>query len=69
MYFMKRLSLTIFIILVVVTLQSTYGQAPPPPPDGGGGDGTVTDVVPINLLVYPFLVIGVVMGYLFSKKS
>jgi hypothetical protein len=70
MHFMKRLSIIIFILLIVVTLQSVYAQAPPPPPpDGGGGDGTVTDVVPINFLIYPLLLLGVIFGYMFTKKS
>ncbi len=42
---------------------------PPPPPDGGGGDGTVPDVLPINSLVYPFLIIGFYLGYFYLKKK
>jgi preprotein translocase subunit SecG len=66
---MKRSTQIFLLIFFIIALQLSYAQTPPPPPDGGGGDGTVTDTLPINLLVYPFLVIGVLMGYLFSKKS
>ena len=51
-----------------------FGQAdpdppPPDPPDGGGGPGTVNDA-PINFFIYPFMLIGVYLGYkFFSKKD
>ena len=61
---MKRLSLTILILLIVFSLQPVFAQGPPPP-DGGGVD----DVLPINFLVFPLLLIGIILGYVITKKS
>lgn len=67
---MKHLGYIFLALLIFASLQYSYAQGPPPPPpDGGGGDGTVTDVVPINSLVYPFMLLGVYLGYRFVKKS
>lgn len=43
-------------------------QSPPPPPDGGSGPGTVDDV-PINLLVYPLMILACILGYRFFTYS
>lgn len=66
---MKQFRYIILASLVFAAFQYANAQGPPPPPDGGGGDGTVTDVVPINFLIYPFLIIGAYIGYRFSKNS
>lgn len=55
------------ILFLLLSVHSIYGQ--PPPPDGGGGPGTTPDVLPINILVYPFLLIGAYLGYCFTKNS
>ena len=57
----------VFIVFILMTV-SVIAQTPPPPPDGGGGDGTVNDV-PINLLIYPFLVLGAYLGFRFFLKK
>lgn len=57
-----------FFLIFLVNLHLSYAQAPPPP-DGGGGPGTTPDVLPINVLVYPFLLLGAYLGYRFIKKS
>jgi hypothetical protein len=64
---MKNYFKIALILFLVFSVHTFYGQ--PPPPDGGGGPGTVPDVLPINILVYPFLVIGAYLGYVFTKKS
>lgn len=56
-----------FFLIFLVNLHLSYAQAPPPP-DGGPGPGGVDDV-PINILVYPFLLLGAYLGYRFIKKS
>lgn len=65
---MKRLSYIIFTLLILASLQLIYAQTPPPP-NGGGGDGTVDDVFPLNSLVYPFMLLGVYLGYRIFVKS
>lgn len=66
---MKHLGYIIFALLILASLQQVWAQTPPPPPDGGGGDGTVDDVFPINFLVYPFMLLGVYLGYRFFMTS
>lgn len=68
---MKRLYQILFIVFILVSLQTINAQNPPPPPDGGINDETPGNVddVPINILVYPFLFLGAYIGYRFIKKS
>lgn len=56
----------VFIILVMISYP-IIAQDPPPPPDGGGGPGGVNDV-PINFLIYPFLVLGAYLGFRFRDR-
>jgi hypothetical protein len=66
---MKILSYIFLIFIFLAPAYCAMAQGGgPPPPDGGGGPGTVFDV-PINFLVYPFLVLGVYLGLRFSAKS
>lgn len=62
--YLKYAFLLVFILMTV----SIFAQDDPPsPPDGGGGSGGVNDV-PINFLIYPFLVIGTYLGYVFRNR-
>lgn len=65
---MKRLYRILFVILVLALTQAIYAQTPPPP-DGGGGPGTTTDILPINFIIYPFMILGAYLGYVFIKKA
>ena len=60
---MKIYSRIIVFIVLIFSTASVIAQAPPPP-----GDGEVEDVLPINLLIYPFLVLGAYLGYRFRDK-
>jgi len=66
---MKCLYQILFIVFILVSLQTIYAQTPPPPPDGGPGPGGVDDVFPINALIYPFMLLGAYVGYRFIQKS
>lgn len=66
---MKNYIEIVFVIILVFSVYTVYGQ-PPPPGDGcGGTPGCVDDVLTINFLVYPFLLLGAYIGYVFIKKS
>ena len=43
----------------------------PPPPDAGGSGPGFTDIdveLPLNTLIYPFLVLGLFLGVFYTKK-
>jgi hypothetical protein len=63
---MKKSVYILVLVLFFYNIDIAFAQTPPPP-DGGGGPGTVNDL-PINFLVYPFLVFGAYLGYVFFKK-
>ena len=64
---MKKLSRILILIILLFVVDFVYPQGGPPPPDGGGGPGTVDDI-PINFLIFPFLIIGAYLGFLFKEK-
>ena len=69
---MKRLNFILILTLVLLVANIVYAQGDPPePPDGtnpgGSGPGGVDDV-PINFLIFPFLVLGAYLGFLFKDK-
>ncbi|QTY26747.1 hypothetical protein [Flavobacterium sp. CS20] len=61
-----NLKYIILIAFVFLSINVVLAQGPPPP-DGGGGPGTTNDVG-INFLIYPFLILGSVLGYFFFNK-
>lgn len=66
--FMKK-EYTLILILLLLGMNFALAQSsPPPPPDGGSGPGTVDDV-PINLLVYPLMILACILGYRFFTYS
>lgn len=54
-------------MMVSVFAQGT-ASSPPKPPGPPGDDGNVDDI-PINLLIYPFLILGAYLGFLFKANS
>ena len=63
---MKKLNLFLTLFLLIFFVEFVNAQGPPPP-DGGGGPGTVDDI-PINFLIFPFLILGAYLGFLFKNK-
>ena len=61
---MQKHSSKIIVIVFLLVADMVYAQPPGPP--GGGSD--VDDVLPINILVYPFLLLGAYLGFKFFKK-
>lgn len=57
----------VVIIAFMLMTGSILAQDEPPPPDGGGGPGGVDDVS-INFLIYPFLVLGTYLGFVFRNR-
>lgn len=62
---------SIFILLLILILLSTemvIAQNPPDPPSpGDSGPGNVDDTLPIDYLIYPFLILGAYLGFKKAK--
>lgn len=68
---LKNSKIVFFLMLCLLSIE-VFSQAGtgPPPPDGGGGPGTTPDMIPINFIVYPLMLLGAYLGYrVFSKKA
>jgi hypothetical protein len=61
-----KMKLTYIFILLLCGFNTLMAQ--PTLPGQGTDGGNVTDT-PINLLIYPFLMLGAYLGFKFFKKS
>jgi len=66
---MKKYIIITVIVIFMFSTDLLYCQ--PPPPDAGGSGPGFTDIdveLPLNTLIYPFLVLGLFLGVFYTKK-